>query len=169
MDFFVQKYLEFQNALKSEEGQTMAEYGLLLALIAVAVVIGAITLLGPAIGWRVHGHHRLPRGVPRWALHRQTAPATAFTRGTRVPAGVIESGSQMPGTFLWLKANQNNERGATRTRREGATVEFAATAARETAHYPAARSRELGRRRMRCPKRTRVGSRMGAVSWVLML
>jgi len=45
MDLMLQKYLEFQNALKSEEGQTMAEYGLLLALIAV-VVIAAITLLG---------------------------------------------------------------------------------------------------------------------------
>jgi pilus assembly protein Flp/PilA len=31
--------------LKREEGQTMAEYGLLIALIAI-VVIGAVTLLG---------------------------------------------------------------------------------------------------------------------------
>jgi pilus assembly protein Flp/PilA len=42
MDLMLQKYLEVRN---SEEGQTMAEYGLLLALIAV-VVIAAVTLLG---------------------------------------------------------------------------------------------------------------------------
>jgi pilus assembly protein Flp/PilA len=34
--------------LTDEEGQTMAEYGLILALIAVAV-IGALTALGPQI------------------------------------------------------------------------------------------------------------------------
>ena len=34
--------------LKREEGQTMAEYGLLIALIAI-VVIGAVTLLGTQI------------------------------------------------------------------------------------------------------------------------
>jgi pilus assembly protein Flp/PilA len=34
--------------LKREEGQTMAEYGLLIALIAI-VVIGAVTLLGGKI------------------------------------------------------------------------------------------------------------------------
>jgi pilus assembly protein Flp/PilA len=45
MDLMLQKYLELRNA---EEGQTMAEYGLLLALIAV-VVIAAITLLGTSI------------------------------------------------------------------------------------------------------------------------
>jgi len=45
MDLMLQKYLELRN---SEEGQTMAEYGLLLALIAI-VVIGAIVLLGPTI------------------------------------------------------------------------------------------------------------------------
>lgn len=31
--------------LKREEGQTMAEYGLLIALVAI-IVIGAVTLLG---------------------------------------------------------------------------------------------------------------------------
>jgi pilus assembly protein Flp/PilA len=45
MDLMLQKYLELQNRLKSEEGQTMAEYGLLLALIAVVVIV-AITALG---------------------------------------------------------------------------------------------------------------------------
>ena len=45
MDLMLQKYLELRN---SEEGQTMAEYGLLLALIAI-VVIGAVTLLGTNI------------------------------------------------------------------------------------------------------------------------
>ncbi|MDX6450215.1 MAG: Flp/Fap pilin component [Gaiellaceae bacterium] len=35
--------------LKREEGQTMAEYGLLIALIAI-FVIGAVTLLGTKIG-----------------------------------------------------------------------------------------------------------------------
>ena len=34
--------------LRSEEGQTMTEYGVLLALIAI-VVIAALLLLGPAI------------------------------------------------------------------------------------------------------------------------
>jgi pilus assembly protein Flp/PilA len=42
MDLMLQKYLELRN---SEEGQTMAEYGLLLALIAV-LVIAAISLIG---------------------------------------------------------------------------------------------------------------------------
>jgi len=45
MDLLLTKYLELRN---SEEGQTMAEYGLLLALIAV-VVVAAILVLGPAI------------------------------------------------------------------------------------------------------------------------
>ena len=67
MDFFVQKYLEFQNTLKSEEGQTMAEYGLLLALIAV-VVIGAITAAGSRSQGHVHGHQRQFGGRPRGHL-----------------------------------------------------------------------------------------------------
>ncbi|HEV8102176.1 MAG TPA: Flp family type IVb pilin [Gaiellaceae bacterium] len=38
----------FNIQLRKEEGQTMTEYGILLALIAV-VVIAALLLLGPAI------------------------------------------------------------------------------------------------------------------------
>ena len=45
MDLMLQKYLELRNALTNEEGQTMAEYGLLLALIAVVVIV-AVTALG---------------------------------------------------------------------------------------------------------------------------
>ena len=45
MDLMLQKYLEFRNGLTNEEGQTMAEYGLLLALIAVVVIV-AVTALG---------------------------------------------------------------------------------------------------------------------------
>lgn len=37
-----------QNRRESEEGQTLVEYGLLLALIAI-VVIAVLILLGPAI------------------------------------------------------------------------------------------------------------------------
>ena len=48
MDLMLQKYLEFRNRLTNEEGQTMAEYGLLLALIAV-LVIAAVSLLGTNI------------------------------------------------------------------------------------------------------------------------
>ena len=46
-EFMMQKYLEINNwieSLKREEGQTLAEYALLLALIAI-LVIGAVTLL----------------------------------------------------------------------------------------------------------------------------
>ena len=38
----------FSIQLRKEEGQTMTEYGILLALIAV-LVIGALLVLGPAI------------------------------------------------------------------------------------------------------------------------
>ena len=38
----------FNIQLRKEEGQTMTEYGILLALIAV-IVIAALLLLGPAI------------------------------------------------------------------------------------------------------------------------
>ena len=38
----------FNIQLRKEEGQTMTEYGILLALIAV-VVVAALLLLGPAI------------------------------------------------------------------------------------------------------------------------
>jgi pilus assembly protein Flp/PilA len=47
-EFMMQKYLEINNwieSLKREEGQTLAEYALLLALIAI-VVVTAVTLLG---------------------------------------------------------------------------------------------------------------------------
>ena len=43
--FILQKYLELRNTLENEDGQTLAEYGLLLALIAI-VVIAAVTILG---------------------------------------------------------------------------------------------------------------------------
>lgn len=46
-EFMMQKYLEINTwieSLKREEGQTLAEYALLLALIAI-LVIGAVTLL----------------------------------------------------------------------------------------------------------------------------
>jgi pilus assembly protein Flp/PilA len=47
-ELMMQKYLEINNwieSLKREEGQTLAEYALLLALIAI-VVVTAVTLLG---------------------------------------------------------------------------------------------------------------------------
>ena len=47
-EFMMQKYLEINTwieSLKREEGQTLAEYALLLALIAI-VVVAAVTLLG---------------------------------------------------------------------------------------------------------------------------
>ena len=50
-EFMMQKYLEINNwieTLKCEEGQTLAEYALLLALIAI-VVIAALLTLGPRI------------------------------------------------------------------------------------------------------------------------
>ena len=50
-EFMMQKYLAINNwieSLKREEGQTLAEYALLLALIAI-VVIAAILTLGPVI------------------------------------------------------------------------------------------------------------------------
>jgi pilus assembly protein Flp/PilA len=50
-EFMMQTYVEISNwieSLKREEGQTLAEYALLLALIAI-VVIGALLLVGPKI------------------------------------------------------------------------------------------------------------------------
>jgi pilus assembly protein Flp/PilA len=38
-------YVRLMNWLNSEEGQSMAEYGLIIALVAL-VVLGALTLLG---------------------------------------------------------------------------------------------------------------------------
>jgi len=46
MDLILKKYLELRNA---EEGQTLAEYALLLALIAIVVIV-AVTALGERIG-----------------------------------------------------------------------------------------------------------------------
>jgi pilus assembly protein Flp/PilA len=50
-EFMMQKYLEIATwieSLKAEKGQTLAEYALLLALIAI-VVIAALLLVGPKI------------------------------------------------------------------------------------------------------------------------
>jgi pilus assembly protein Flp/PilA len=50
-EFMMQKYLEINNwieSLKHEEGQTLAEYALLLALIAIVVIV-AVTALGGQI------------------------------------------------------------------------------------------------------------------------
>ena len=44
----LQLYLWLRNLLQGEEGQTMAEYALILVLIAI-VVIAALLLLGPQI------------------------------------------------------------------------------------------------------------------------
>ena len=41
-------YLRLQTAMEREEGQTMAEYGLLIAFIALVALIGA-TLLGTSL------------------------------------------------------------------------------------------------------------------------
>jgi len=45
-------YLRLQNGIKREEGQTMAEYALILVLVAVAA-IGAFKLLGTNINSKV--------------------------------------------------------------------------------------------------------------------
>jgi pilus assembly protein Flp/PilA len=45
MNFLTEKYVKMMNAVKSEKGQTLVEYALLLVLIAI-VVIGAVTLVG---------------------------------------------------------------------------------------------------------------------------
>lgn len=45
MDFLTEKYVQFMNIFKSERGQTLVEYALLLVLIAI-VVIAAVTFLG---------------------------------------------------------------------------------------------------------------------------
>jgi pilus assembly protein Flp/PilA len=46
---FISTFVSYlQNRRDSEEGQTLVEYGLLLALIAI-VVIAVLILLGPAI------------------------------------------------------------------------------------------------------------------------
>ncbi len=48
METMVQKYLELRNRFENEAGQTLVEYGLLIALLAI-VVIGALLVLGPTI------------------------------------------------------------------------------------------------------------------------
>ena len=45
---YLQSVLNLRNALRREEGQTMTEYGVLLALIAV-IVIASLLVLGPKI------------------------------------------------------------------------------------------------------------------------
>lgn len=45
MDFMLEQYVKFMTALRSERGQTLVEYALLLVLIAI-VVIAAVTFLG---------------------------------------------------------------------------------------------------------------------------
>jgi pilus assembly protein Flp/PilA len=45
MDFMMEQYVKFMTALRSERGQTLVEYALLLVLIAI-VVIAAVTFLG---------------------------------------------------------------------------------------------------------------------------
>lgn len=45
MDFLTEQYVKFMSALKSDKGQTLVEYALLLVLIAV-VVIAAVTFVG---------------------------------------------------------------------------------------------------------------------------
>ena len=45
---YIQSVLNLRNALRREEGQTMTEYGVLLALIAV-IVIASLLVLGPKI------------------------------------------------------------------------------------------------------------------------
>ena len=59
-EFMMQKYLEINNwieSLKREEGQTLAEYALLLALIAI-VVIAAVTRAGRADQRLFNRYHR---------------------------------------------------------------------------------------------------------------
>jgi pilus assembly protein Flp/PilA len=48
-EFMMQKYLEINTwieSLKREEGQTLAEYALLLALIAIVVIVAVTALQG---------------------------------------------------------------------------------------------------------------------------
>ena len=44
----MQSFLSLRNAIRREEGQTMTEYGVLLALIAVIVIV-SLLVLGPKI------------------------------------------------------------------------------------------------------------------------
>ena len=48
MNTMMKVYLNMLNALTNEEGQGMAEYGLILALVAVVVIV-ALTTLGSQI------------------------------------------------------------------------------------------------------------------------
>jgi pilus assembly protein Flp/PilA len=45
---YLQSVLNLRSAMRREEGQTMTEYGVLLALIAV-IVIASLLVLGPKI------------------------------------------------------------------------------------------------------------------------
>lgn len=44
-NYFTEKYVEVTNAIRSEKGQTLVEYALLLALIAI-IVIAVLTIVG---------------------------------------------------------------------------------------------------------------------------
>lgn len=45
MEFLTEKYVKLMTALKSERGQTLVEYALLLVLIAIVVIL-AVTFVG---------------------------------------------------------------------------------------------------------------------------
>ncbi|MBP7964333.1 MAG: Flp family type IVb pilin [Caldilineaceae bacterium] len=49
MNAMLKVYLNVLNAITNEEGQGMAEYGLILALVAVVVIV-ALTALGGGLG-----------------------------------------------------------------------------------------------------------------------
>jgi pilus assembly protein Flp/PilA len=45
MNYITEQYVKFMTALKSERGQTLVEYALLLVLIAIVVIL-AVTFVG---------------------------------------------------------------------------------------------------------------------------
>jgi len=48
-NWILRKYVEFKNPVESEEGQGLAEYGLILALVAVLCVAALGTLKGSIV------------------------------------------------------------------------------------------------------------------------